>query len=281
MSKERAERWILAMLVVLLIMILAACAPQTAQIGDAVKDAGADIGSIVSDAAGDAGRSVIETTAPIAIAIADAVQPTIASEPLPPLPIDPAIELITRWEVVSHPYYIKRLQRPICPPPPSGPTGGIGYDFGHQTKTEIRRVWGWHPDADALVQASGQIGVSACNAWRNANPTVRITLADAKRVFASDSLPKYRLMAEKALPGLVHQSPGHNSGLTSYGYRRGWSMEGERMREKRVIRADCVPASNSECSAGQVIASCRIWVNRSDYKGQCNRSHDEARVIRQ
>lgn len=271
----------------LALLLLAGCTDTAGQVGDAVGDAGKDAGAIVADASKDAGRAITETATPIGIAIADAVA-TIQPQPPPAVmdhgldraEADPAVELITRWEVVSHAYYIKRLQHLICPPPPSGPTGGIGYDFGQQTRSEIRRVWGWHHDVEALVDASGQIGGGPCNAWRKAHPDVRITLEQAKRVFVNDSLPKYRRMAERALPGLDHQSAGHNSGLTSLGYRRGWSMEGERNSEKRVLRADCVPSSNPECSAQQVVGMCRIWVGKAGGAGQCNRSKDEARVIR-
>ena len=276
----------------LLALLLAACtaqAPQAvateaaAQVGDAVQDVAGDVGEAVADAAQDAGSSVTEAIAPVAIAIADAIQPEPAAvEALPPpAPAeDPAVALIVRWEVTSQAHYTRKLSGLICPPPPSGPTGGIGYDFGHQTRAEIRRVWGWHPAVDRLETASGQIGVDKCNAWRKANADIRISWDDARRVFASDSLPKYRRMALRALPGLDRQTPGHIGGLSSTGYRRGWSMEGERMREKRVIRDQCMPQDSADCSAGQVIAMCRLWAGKPGGKGQCNRSHDEARVIR-
>lgn len=276
----------------LLCLLLAACQPPAvpgateqvaAQAADAVQDAAAVVGVAVADATADAGAGAIEAAAPVAIAIADTIQPepaVVASLPPPEPPADPAIALIVRWEVTSQAHYNRRLSGVYCPPPPSGPTGGIGYDFGHQTRTEIRRVWGWHPAVDRLVQASGQIGVDKCSAWAAANRDIRISWDDALRVFASDSLPKYRRMAERALPGLDRQTPGHNSGLTSTGYRRGWNMEGERMREKRVIRDQCIPVDSADCSAGQVIGMCRLWQGKPGGKGQCNRSNDEARVIR-
>lgn len=268
------------MIRLLLVLLLAGCAQQAEQLGDVVEDTSSDVGERVSDAASDTGDAVALVVGPVAIAIADAVQPEVESVPLPPLPPDPAIDLIIRWEVSGKANYNRRLTGIICPGGHSGPTGGIGYDFGQQTKKEIRRVWGWHPDVDRLAEASGQNGVAKCNAFRNANRDIRISWDEARRMFASDSLPKYRRLAERALPGLDRQTPGHNSGLTSTGYRRGWNMEGENMREKRVIRADCVPASNADCSAGQVIEMCRIWRGKPGGKGQCSRGEDEARVIR-
>ena len=276
----------------LVLVLLCACMPTPApavvadagaMVADAVQDVATPLGKEANDIANDAGDAIVREAAPVAVAIADVIQPEPAVvEALPPAPElpDPAIALITRWEVTSQAHYNRKLSGVYCPPPPSGPTGGIGYDFGHQTKAEIRRVWGWHPAVDRLVQASGQRGDLKCNAWAKANRDIRISWDEAQRVFASDSLPRYRGMAMRALPGLDRQTPGHIGGLTSLGYRRGWAMEGERMREKRVIRADCVPNNNADCSAAQVVAMCRIWQGKPGGKGQCNRSHDEARVIR-
>lgn len=277
--------------IALLCLLLCACgaqSPQTvaqqaaAQTGDAVQDVARDMGAAATDVTTDAGKLTTAAVLPVAIAIAEAAQPAPPAvlEPPPLPPPDPAIDLIIRWEVTSRAHYDRKLSGVYCPPAPSGPTGGIGYDFGHQTSKEIRRVWGWHPDVDRLATASGQIGALKCSTWAKANGDIRIGWDDARRVFADDSLPKYRGMALRALPGLEQQTRGHIGGLSSTGYRRGWSMEGERMREKRVIRDQCVPQNSADCSAGQVIAMCRLWQGKPGGKGQCNRSNDEARVIR-
>lgn len=274
----------------LALLLLAGCAraPVAAvadEAADAVQDAAAEVGEAAQDTAQDAGDAVAQDAAPVAIALREAVQAVVV-EPLPPPPPpveaapDPAVALIVRWEVSGRANYERRLSGPICPGGASGPTIGIGYDLGHQTAAEIRRVWHWHPAVDRLASGSRQTGPERCNAWRAAHRDIRIGWDDALRVFTSDSLPKYRGMAMRALPGLDRQTPGHVGGLSSTGYRRGWSMEGERAREKRVIKTDCVPADNADCSAGQVIAMCRIWAGKPGGKGQCNRSHDEARVIR-
>lgn len=274
-------------------LLLCACSPRepmraaeqvAVQAGDMVQDVASDAGAGVIDVSSDAGKGVIEATAPVAIAIAEVMQPelpaAIVVPPPPEMIEDPAVPLIVRWEVTSKSWYERKLSGIYCPPPPSGPTGGIGYDFGHQTPTEIRRVWGWHPEVDRLVTASGQIGALKCEAWAKANRDIRVTWDEAVRVFSSDSLPKYRRLAIRALPGLDRQTLGYIGGLTSNGYRRGWSMDGERNREKRVIKNECVPANNAECAAIQVAAMCRIWVGKAGGKGQCNRSNDEAALIR-
>lgn len=278
--------------VLLLVMLLAGCEQRAVQaVADgaatAVEHAAADVGQAMEEAAGDAGTLAAANTAPVTVALREAVQ-AITPDPAPPpppeppadVPPDPAIALITRWEVSGRANYERRLSGPVCPGGASGPTIGIGYDLGHQTAAEIRRVWHWHPAVERLATGSRQTGASRCNEWRNAHRDIRITWDDAIRVFTVDSLPKYRRMALRALPGLDRQAAGHIGGLTSTGYRRGWSMEGERMREKRVIRDQCMPQDSADCSAGQVVAMCRLWAGTPNAKGQCNRSHDEARVIR-
>lgn len=232
--------------------------------------------------------SVGNAASTFALAMTDVAE-SITSDVLPPPPRadkeasqDPAVDLMIRWEVTSQAHYMKSLQGLICPggkDSRSGPTGGIGYDFGQQTEAEIRRVWGWHPDVDRLATASGQNGHDKCTAWRNAHRDIRITFDQAKRVFLDDSLPKYRRMAIRALPGLERQTKGYIGGLTSTGYRRGWAMEGPRMIEKRVIKAKCVPHDDAPCGATQVLSMCRLWRGTSEGNGQCARGEDEARVI--
>lgn len=252
-------------------------------------------------------EDVQEAAAPAATAVvlaAREVVEQITPEPLPP-PVpagrqeldpaeaaiqeaasDPGARVITKYETVSPAYYEKALKAIYCPDGKtvSGPTGGVGYDFAHQTPAEIRKVWGWHPQIEAMVAASGQAGPAKCKAWREKYGRILIDLDDARRVFALDSFPKYRRMATRALPGLKGKTRGHIGGVTSTGYRRGWAMVGARNRHKVVIRDRCMPIEDqresAECSAQQTIAMCVIWEGTDTYKGQCRRSHDEAAIIR-
>lgn len=282
----------------LLAAFLLGCAQSTQTAQQAVESAAAQAAGVVDAAQEQAGgvqAAGAAATAPAVLALREAIE-----EVAPPAPQvhsaqhaaledaakDPGAVIITKYEIVSDGYYERALKAIYCPRgnTMSGPTGGIGYDFGHQTAREIRAVWGWHPQVEAMVAASGQVGTGKCVAWRKRYGRVLIDLADAKRVFAVDSLPKYRHMAERALPGLVDKTKGHIGGVTSTGYRRGWAMVGARNLEKRAIRDECMPiasqAESAECSALQTIAMCRIWKGTDTYKGQCRRSHDEAAVIR-
>ena len=281
-------------------LLLAGCAeqevsPTSDNVAQAVQIATEAVAGTIEQA-----DDIREQTAPQASAVTLGLREAVEAVTPEPLPIqettsreamdaaarDPGAVVITKYEIVSEPYYQKALKVVYCPRGKtiSGPTGGIGYDFGHQTPQEIRAVWGWHPQIDAMVAASGMTGPTQCNAWLKKYGRIVIDLQDAKRIFAIDSLPKYRRMAERALPGLKDKTVGHNGGVTSTGYRRGWAMVGTRNRHKRVIRDTCMKIADqresAECSATQTIAMCVIWEGTDTYKGQCRRSHDEAAVIR-
>lgn len=196
---------------------------------------------------------------------------------------DPAaVALVVRWEVGSKDRYTKLYQGVICPGGASGPTIGIGDDLGHQTAAEIRRRWGWHPQADRLATGAGITGDAACKAWKAQHRDIRVRYDDAIRVFTTYTWPSYLRMAERAYRnGWESLSRPHQGGLGSNGYNRGFSMVGKRNVHKRHTRDVCVPANDADCTANQLIASCSIWDNQPAIrKGLCARRHDEAKFVR-
>lgn len=210
----------------------------------------------------------------------------IVAEVLPePVPASPtfspaAAAMIIRWEVTSPAVYTKRYQGIICPGGASGPTIGIGYDLGHQTRADIAREWAFHPDVAILMQGSGVIGEAPCAAFRAKYRDVFVLYDDARRVFIESSLPIYEAGARRALKNgwalLPPDAQGANVGM---GYNRGWGMGGSRNLEKRVIRDECTPAANLSCNAFQLRAMCRIWAGTPNGKGLCARRHDEAKLV--
>lgn len=204
--------------------------------------------------------------------------------PLPPAPAalaqQAAVDLVIRWEIGTPARYTARYEHPICPGGSSGPTVGIGADLGTQTRAEIRRTWGWHPQVDEMVTASGQLGPSRCKAWVAAHRSIRVRYEDARRVFLDDDWPAYYAAAGRAYRnGWTGLSEWHRGGLGSVGYNRGFGFAGERRRELRVIRDTCVPAGDAQCSAAQNVASCRVWLGTPIYRGICDRRKDEARLM--
>lgn len=261
-------------------------AEPVAQTVDSVVETAQEVAQQADSAASDTQISLSSVATPAVLAVQEAIEAVV--EPLPPpvarphsLPRD-VVAHIERWEVGSPGRYNKSLSGLYCPPGASGPTGGIGYDFGHQTAAEIRSTWANHPRVDDLATASGKTGPAACKAWVAKHKTIRIFYSDATDVFERNSLPKYERMAARALRKGWDDMPLRPRGIaTAMGYNRGWSMSGSKNTEKRVIRDDCYPGADFMCQADQLVAMCRIWEGTAYYTGLCNRRKDEARLSRQ
>ena len=270
----------------LAVLLLAGCSESTQVAANAVDnaaDVAVEAAAAVEDKADEAATVTAEVATPVVLAVREVIEQVTPSVEAPQVPTDRniAADLIIRWEIGSKARYTKLYQGVICPGGASGPTIGIGYDLGTQTSATIRKDWSWHPSVDALATASGQVGPAACKVWQQSHRGIRVTYAEAERVFITDTLPSYTRMAERALrKGWSDLSPGYMAGMASLGYNRGWSMVGSRNTEKREIRDTCVPAADKACGAGQVISMCRLWAGTTVAKGLCDRRKDEARVIR-
>lgn len=264
----------------LLASLLLGCAESKQEAATTVDEAVKQASEAVAEQAEQVQSTGAATTTPIVLTMREAVD-SITTEPLPEpvTSIDPAVvALVVRWEVGSPAQYVRKYQGVICPGGASGPTVGIGDDLGHQTPQEIRRRWGWHPDVDRMVTASGQAGVAKCSAWRAAHRDIRVGYDDAIRVFTRYSWPTYQAMAERAYRnGWAALTSNHQGSLTSNGYNRGFSFLGSRRTEMREIRDTCVPGNDAPCTAGQLRASCHVWDSQPDIrKGLCARRYAEA-----
>ena len=121
------------------------------------------------------------------------------------------------------------------------------------------------------------MGDAKCREWVSRHRDIRIPYEFAYRVFAAASLPAYSQGAERALgDGWERMSAYAQAGNTSLGYNRGWSMRGDRNREKRAIRDDCAPTGDADCNAAQIRAMKRLWPT---VRGLRDRRDDEARTV--
>lgn len=190
-----------------------------------------------------------------------------------------AVDLITRWEVGSQAAYTRKYQGVIWPGGQSGPTWGVGYDGGHQTRFTILRDWAEHDARSQLATSAGVIGQVARQRlpeWHG----ISTSFPFAAAVFIQVSLPQYTASTRRTFgPGFDSLSPGARCGLVSVVYNRGGLTTGPKRAEYRVIRDRCIPAERDReaCVAGQVLAMQRLW---PDVKGLRDRRADEARVIR-
>lgn len=271
----------------LLTALLAACAAPAqvqAQASDVIADHVDDARGAIAGQVIDAQVATAEVLVPATLQVQAVVQDVLpAPAVLEPAPIvSEAAALIVRWEVSSPQVYTRRYAGVVCPGGASGPTIGIGSDLGQQTPDTIARDWAEHPDVARLQTASGVVGPGACKAWKTRNADIRTSYSLARDVFAQSTLPRYTAAAARAFhDGWSSLPQPAKDANVSMGYNRGLSMVGDRNREKREIRDDCVPDADIHCNAAALRSMCRLWVDTPNGKGLCARRNDEARRAEQ
>lgn len=265
-----------------LLPLLAACAQPAevqAQAAEAITDAQQDAAETVGPAVQETRTSVAEVLVPAIVDVREIVE-----EALPPTtgalspPSPAAVALIVRYEISSPAYYVKRLQRPVWPGGASGVTWGVGYDGGHQTRQRIAGDWAEHPAAAELSTTAGIVGQRArvvLPAYRHIVTPLEI----AQSVFRDSTLPEYHALAARAFrDGWDHLPPDAQGSLTATVYNRGAGMTGERRREMRVLRDECVPNGDIACMVVQFRSMCRIWRGTTVEAGLCARYEATARL---
>lgn len=267
------------MKLLLLALLLSGCSPTTA-VDTTVDAAAATVAVAVAQASAPPIFAAKDVAAGVVEAIPSASAPLPVAMPETEQEAAIATALITRWEIGSEAQYRRLYAGITCPGGASGPTVGIGYDLGQQSARQIRKDWAGHPQVGALAQGSGVIGDRACRAFRASHRDVRVSIEDAQRVFQMASLPIYARAAGRALKrGWTDVSGHYRAGMVSLGYNRGWVMAGERRREMRTLRDDCVPQASVPCGQAALVSMCRLWAGTRNGNGLCARRKDEARVI--
>ncbi len=269
------DRTVRRLLLACALTLLAACTrPQPAQPQAAdtpIERAQDSVAAVIDPIADAVEGEIAAAVVPAVVAVRDAVADVITVEVSSPIVTAAGVDLIVRYEISSPAYYIKRLQQPIWPGASSGITWGIGYDGGHQTATRIAADWAAHPDAPALATTAGLVGQRA----KAALPGYRHIMTPlplAQGVFSNATLPSYAdLTARTFANGWDGLPPGGKDALVATVYNRGASMRGDRRREMRVLRDECVPAADTDCMAAQFRSMCRLWVGTTVERGLCDR----------
>ena len=142
------------------------------------------------------------------------------------------IDLILKYEVGGgrsyYNKYLTRLTVPAWRTTKSGATGGIGYDCGYNSKSQIARDWnGVIPPSQVRVMQSlsGKKGSTAYYATRSVKHLVHISYDQAEVVFKKSTLPRFSKLTAKAFqltPDRLH--PHCNGALVSLVFNRGGSM---------------------------------------------------------
>lgn len=240
----------------------------------AATDAGAEAGWAIEKSQ----RTAVEAVTPPVLALqagVEAVAPLAPERPALHRPDPRIVDHIVRWEVSSPAAYTAKWQGVICPGLASGPTWGIGYDGGQQTRQTILSDWSIRPDVAKLATASGAVGNGACNAVRRQLLDVRVPYAQAREVFVDVSYPGWSRVTKRVYPGVEALPELAGGALLGNTYNRGSSMAGSRNAEKRFIRDTCIPDHDVQCVADQLRAQKRLWPNT---KGVRDRREDEAKL---
>ncbi|MGM4955705.1 peptidoglycan-binding protein [Bradyrhizobium barranii] len=176
-----------------------------------------------------------------------------------------AFDLVVAEEVTSREWYEKKYRHVLeCPGQQSGPTGGIGYDFGTQTKAQIRADWGDKVDAGMLrimLAASGVRGEAARAYSRQTQGQVDIPWDVALDVFSNHDLPRYLGILDHYCPGADRLGPDCRGALFSIAQNRdaaGFVRAGARYAEMREIRA-CVASRDLARIPGLIRSMKRLW----------------------
>lgn len=193
-----------------------------------------------------------------------------------------AFDLVVAQEVTSPAVYEKEYRRRLeYPGEQSGPTGGIGYDFGTQTKAQIRADWETRVDGAmlrVLMGASGKRGKAADAYCRATSGQVDIPFDVAIDVFANCDLPRYLAILERYCPGASRLGPDCKGVLWSIAFNRdaaGFAKPGQRYAEMREIRA-CVASGDLARIPGLIRSMQRLWPKTSGLYG---RRETEARLF--
>ncbi len=232
------------------------------------------------------GVSVL-ATAPSADAIAAAkrVSPT-------------AFKLIVDYETGGRAFYDTVIkQRPIWPKGSSGITIGFGYDLGYVSLSEYQRDW---EELIAGLSASQRSGLQACvgfHSGKDSEAKLKALLQTVRDIvvpwemaeveFKAQTLPKFSLLTQNALPNTDRLSGDCFGTLVSLTFNRGASYSKahnpatdskDRFREMRAIKAAMV-AQNFADIPKQIKAMIRIWEGTQIAEGMKRRRNDEAALF--
>lgn len=180
-----------------------------------------------------------------------------------------SFDLVIAEEVTSQPYYERRYRHALeHPSDNSGPTGGIGYDFGTQTKAQIKADWADKVDAGTLrilLGAAGKRGEAAASYCRATRGQIDIPWDVALDVFTNHDLPRYLGVLEHYCPGAGSLGPDCKGVLYSIAFNRdaaGFVKAGQRYAEMREIRA-CVASGDLARIPGLIKSMQRLWPKTS------------------
>jgi hypothetical protein len=194
-------------------------------------------------------------------------------------------DLVVASEVTSRDHFEHALRRLTWPKLQSGPTGGIGYDFGQANRSQIQADWSGKVGDDvlkALVSCAGVTGTAARELTFKLREVVDIDWETALDVFSNHDLPRYTAMCRAYIEGYDDLSPHCKGVLFSLAQNRGASFDlpGPRYAEMRDIKAAIRKGDLARVPA-LIRSMKRLWERNPDAKGLLMRRDAEAKLWEQ
>jgi len=191
-----------------------------------------------------------------------------------------SIEKIIDAEISSEAYYNKFLAAPSWPTGQSGVTVGIGYDFGYNTKPQIRADWQGLVNANILAYMLSVAGLTGLTAKSKVTANVKgfkIPLDIAKKVFTEKTLPRYISDTLRAYPDANQLTPNAFGALVMLVFNRGSSfgtMGKPSWNSRKEMRelAPLITAKNYPAIAAKIREMKRLWDGLDDATGKRNES---------
>lgn len=190
--------------------------------------------------------------------------------------ISPAsFRLIVNEEVSGESVYNARYRHLTWPGYSSGATGGIGYDFGQQSRDQVTADWsGKLPPAmvKALTKCCGVTGEKAKPLALSLREQVDIPWPVALDVFSNHDVPRFAAIMRAALPGVDLLGADCQGVLLSITFNRGasYAKAGPRYAEMREIKAAIKSGELAQIPA-LIRSMKRLWDPASGLPGRRER----------
>lgn len=202
---------------------------------------------------------------------------------LPPAPnlTKEGYQLILDFEVGGGKSYYNRFLKHIeWPGYSSGLTGGIGYDWGQNSKSVALsdwKTWNRQDWSNRLANTSGITGIAAKQIlYKYKEIFIEWTLAE--KVFNDVTIARYWQLCQRTFPGFDKLKPNAQAAVLSCVFNRGASTSGPSRKEVRDLK-EAIATQDYKKMAAAFRGMKRLWpANPNSDRDLTDRREDEAKL---
>jgi hypothetical protein len=170
----------------------------------------------------------------------------------------PGVTFVGREEISGPDQYRSRFRFPVCPPPPSGITIGIGYDLKFVNLQKLQSDWSKVLSPNSIERLAAVTGKTGSQTLLGQVNDIEVPLLSAVKVFLERMMPDH-ITKTRAIYPCVDDLPSHRrAALISLVFNRGASLEGDSRREMKQIQ-ELLATNDLEPVADQFEAMTRLW----------------------